>query len=179
MQYDRLIERALRDAQSILRANLPPAKNLPDDQAVQSLRAIVRSPQVLEVLERGHDTALCFVLRAVNRILSDHGQPDRMTINRLWDVLDETHGADHQRWPNASFAELGIFSLQVAHVTLAIPLRPSRLRRRLRSRRRIQPSISLNVLRRLKAAALQTSLLTHCSSRFACAIAPAYVPLRY
>jgi hypothetical protein len=89
MQYDRLIERTLRDAQGILRANLPPAKNLPDNQAVQSLRAIVRTPQVREVLERGHDTTLCFVLRAVNRILSDDGQPDRMTINRLWDVLDE------------------------------------------------------------------------------------------
>jgi hypothetical protein len=89
MQYDRLIERTLRDAQGILRANLPPAKNLPDDQAVQSLRAIVRTPQVREVLERGHDSALCFVLRAVNRILSDNGQPDRMTINRLWDVLDQ------------------------------------------------------------------------------------------
>jgi hypothetical protein len=84
------IERTFRDIQSILRANLPPAKNVPDNQAVQSLRAIVRSPQVREVLERGNDTALCFVLRAVNRILSDDGQPDRMTINRLWDVLDES-----------------------------------------------------------------------------------------
>jgi hypothetical protein len=89
MRYDRLIERTLRDAQGILRANLPPAKNLPDDQAVQSLRAIVRTPQVREVLERGHDTALCFVLRAIDRILSDDGQADRTTINRLWDVLDE------------------------------------------------------------------------------------------
>ena len=89
MQHDRLIERTFRDIQSILRANLPPAKNLPDNQAVQSLRAIVRSPQVREVLERGNDTAHCFVLRAVNRILSDDEQPDRMTINRLWDVLDE------------------------------------------------------------------------------------------
>ena len=89
MQHDRLIERTLRDAQGILRANLPPAKNLPDRQAVQSLRAIVRTPQVREVLERGHDTALCFVLRAVNHILSDDHQPDRTTINRLWDVLDE------------------------------------------------------------------------------------------
>ena len=89
MQYDLLIERTLRNAQGILRANLPPAKNLPDDQAVQSLRAIVRTPQVREVLERGNDTALCFVLRAVNRILSDDDQPDRTTINRLWDVLDE------------------------------------------------------------------------------------------
>jgi hypothetical protein len=42
-----------------------------------------------EALERGNDTALCFVLRAVNRILSDDDQPDRTTINRLWDVLDE------------------------------------------------------------------------------------------
>src|ERR1700730_8985604 len=89
MQYDLLIERTLRNAQGILRANLPPAKNLPDDQAVQSLRAIVRTPQVREVLERGTDTALCFVLRAVNRILSDDDQPDRTKINRLWDVLDE------------------------------------------------------------------------------------------
>jgi hypothetical protein len=89
MQYDRLIERSLRDAQGILRANLPPAKNLPDDQAVQSLRAIVRSPQVREALERGNDTALCFVLRAVNRILSNDDQADRTTINRLWNVLDE------------------------------------------------------------------------------------------
>jgi hypothetical protein len=40
-------------------------------------------------LEHGNDTALCFVLRAVNRILSDDDQPNRTTINRLWDVLDE------------------------------------------------------------------------------------------
>ena len=89
MPQGRLIERTLRDAQGILRANLPPAKNLPDDQAVQSLRAIVRTPQVREVLERGDDTALCFVLRAANRILSEDNQPDRRTINRLWHVLDE------------------------------------------------------------------------------------------
>ena len=89
MQYDLMIERTLRNAQGILRANLPPAKNLPDDQAVQSLRAIVCTPQVREVLERGNDTALCFVLRAANRILSDDDQSDRTKINRLWDVLDE------------------------------------------------------------------------------------------
>jgi hypothetical protein len=70
MQFDLLIKRTLRDAQGILRANLPPAKNLPDAQAVKSLRAIVRTPQIREALERGNDTALCFVLRAVNRILS-------------------------------------------------------------------------------------------------------------
>jgi hypothetical protein len=58
--------------------------------AVQSLRAIVRTPHVRGVLERGNDTALCFVLRAVDRILSDDDQPDRMTISQLWDVLDKS-----------------------------------------------------------------------------------------
>ncbi|HUT91288.1 MAG TPA: group II intron reverse transcriptase/maturase, partial [Thermoguttaceae bacterium] len=27
-------------------------------------------------------------------------------------------GADHQRWPNSYFAELGLFSLEQAHVRL-------------------------------------------------------------
>ena len=89
MQYDLVIKRTLREAQGILWANLPPASNLPDAQAVKSLRALVRTPQVHQALKRGNDTALCFVLRAVNRILSDKDQPDRVTISRLWEVLDE------------------------------------------------------------------------------------------
>ena len=89
MQYDLVINRTLREAQGILWVNLPPASNLPDAQAVKSLRALVRAPQVHQALERGSDTALCFVLRAVNRILSDEDQPNT-TINRLWDVLDQS-----------------------------------------------------------------------------------------
>ena len=88
MQYDLVIERTLREAQGILWANLPPASNLPDAQAVKSLRALVRAPQVHQALERCNDTALCFVLRAVNRILSDEDQPNT-TVNQLWDVLDQ------------------------------------------------------------------------------------------
>ena len=88
MQYDLVIKRTLQEAQGILWANLPPASNLPDAQAVKSLRALVRTPQVHQALERGNDTALCFALRAVNRILSDEDQPNT-TINQLWDVLDQ------------------------------------------------------------------------------------------
>ena len=89
MRYDLVIKRTLREAQGMLWANLPPASNLPDAQAVKSLRALVQTPQGQQVLEGGNDTALCFVLRAVNRILSDKDQPDRVTISRLWEVLDE------------------------------------------------------------------------------------------
>ncbi len=86
--YDLVIKRTLQDAHGIQWANLPPARNRPDARAVEYLRAIVRRPQVHQALERGNDTALCFVLRAVNRILSNDDQPNT-TINRLWDVLDE------------------------------------------------------------------------------------------
>src|SRR6266481_8422499 len=89
MQYDLVIKRTLREAQGILWANLPPASNLPDAQAVKSLRALIRTPQGQQVLERGNDTALCFVLRAVNRILSNDDLPDGAKINRLSDVLGE------------------------------------------------------------------------------------------
>jgi hypothetical protein len=36
----------------------------------------------------GPHRSFCFVLRAVNRILSDEDQPNT-TINRLWDILDQ------------------------------------------------------------------------------------------
>jgi hypothetical protein len=88
MQYDLVVKRTLPEAQGILWANLPPASNLPDAQAVKSLRALVLTPQVHQALERGNDTALCFVLRGVKRILSDEDHPN-MIISRLWEVLDE------------------------------------------------------------------------------------------
>src|SRR5712691_4204077 len=89
MQYDRVIERALRDAQDILWANLPPTHNLPNDGAEFALRKIVRAPAVQEAIEKGSDTTLCFVLRAVNRILSDKYLPLRVILNRLRDVMDD------------------------------------------------------------------------------------------
>src|SRR5258708_1824848 len=88
MQHDLLINRTLREAQGMLWANLPPASNLPDAQAVKSLRALVRTPQVHQALKRGNDTALCFALRAVNRILPDEGHP-YTTNNQLRSVLFE------------------------------------------------------------------------------------------
>jgi hypothetical protein len=84
MQYDLVVKRTLREAQGILWANLPPASNLPDAQAVKSLRGLVHTPGV--GARQRHRSLL--LLRAINRILSDEDQPNT-TISRLWDVLDE------------------------------------------------------------------------------------------
>jgi hypothetical protein len=83
MQYERVIDRALRNIQNLVWANLP------DDRMVACLRAVVGAPEIQEALERGNDTALCFVLRAANRILSDGVQP-RITITQLWELVDES-----------------------------------------------------------------------------------------
>jgi hypothetical protein len=89
MQYDRVIEQALRDVQDLLLANLTPARHLPDSLAVGCLRTVLGASQVIQALERGNDTAPSFVLRAVNHIMSDKSQPLRVMLNRLWDIMDE------------------------------------------------------------------------------------------
>src|SRR5262249_1416546 len=58
MQYELVIKRTLREAQGMLWANLPPASNLPDAQAVKSLRALVRTPQVHQALKRSLSSTL-------------------------------------------------------------------------------------------------------------------------
>jgi hypothetical protein len=88
MQCDRAIQQALRDAQNILWANLPPDRNLSDDGAVAGLRAVIGVPAVQEAIEQGDDTALCFVLRTVNHILNE-AEISHKTIDRLWGVLDD------------------------------------------------------------------------------------------
>lgn len=89
MQCDRVIRQALRDAQDILWVNLPPNHNLSDDSAVAGLRAVIAVPAVQEAIHQGNDTALCFMLRAVNRILSYESENPRKTIDRLWGILDD------------------------------------------------------------------------------------------
>jgi hypothetical protein len=88
MQRDRVIRQALCDAQDILWANLPPFHNFPDNKAIAALRAVVAVPAVQEAIERGNDTALWFVLRAVDHILRMESNTACRTIHRLWDVLD-------------------------------------------------------------------------------------------
>jgi hypothetical protein len=89
MQYIRLVEKALRDVHDLLLANLAPVRTLPDDQTVACLLAIMSTPQVGHALERGNDTALCFVLREVKHVLSDKLQAPRAAINRLSGIMDE------------------------------------------------------------------------------------------
>jgi hypothetical protein len=82
---------ALKAAQDILWANLPPSNNLADEAAVQAIRNIVRSPAVKSEIKRGSDTAPTFVLRATNQIVSDQFRAPADTITLLWGVLDQPY----------------------------------------------------------------------------------------
>jgi hypothetical protein len=91
MSSDRVIVEAIKVAQDLLCQNLPPAHNLTDAATVIRFRELVRSQAIRSALERSSDTLFAFVLRAVERVISDHSQTNRETINRLWKVLDDPH----------------------------------------------------------------------------------------
>jgi len=87
--YNRVIEQAVRTAQDMLRASIPPNQRISDDDVVARLRDLMCCAEVREALERGNDIACAFALRAVDRAISDIAQPTQETINKLWDILDE------------------------------------------------------------------------------------------
>ena len=89
MSSSSVVELAVKAAQNILWTNLPPTDNLSDEAAVQAIRNIVRTPGVKRAVEHGNDTALTFVLRATNQIVSGT-RPARDTVNMLWAILDQS-----------------------------------------------------------------------------------------
>jgi hypothetical protein len=81
--HDRVIVQTLLDIQNLLWANLS------DDRMISCLRAVIAEPKVQDALERGSDTALCFVLRAANQILLSEGVRLRLTVTKLWELMDQ------------------------------------------------------------------------------------------
>jgi hypothetical protein len=89
------MEEALRDVELIVSAWLDSC-----DEPAQ-LAGLVRStfgtPEIRRVLERGNDTAPCFVLRSAHRIASDLSQRPETMLGRLWNLLNaaDRSGAFH------------------------------------------------------------------------------------
>jgi hypothetical protein len=102
MNSDRVIFEAIKVALHLLRQNLPQWHNLTDAATVLRLRELIGSPSIRSALDRSSDTLFSFALRAIERVISDHSQTNRETINRLWEVLDDPHlnealGIPHNR----------------------------------------------------------------------------------
>jgi hypothetical protein len=90
MQYDGVIERALQDIQDLLwMVYPPPGIDLTDENAIDCLREIIVVPEVQRAIERGNDTAMSFVLRGVNRILSETELPPTAMLLLLWANMDD------------------------------------------------------------------------------------------
>ena len=94
MSTNNVVVLALKAAQDILWTNLPPTDNLSDEAAVQAIRNIVRAPGVKGAIDRGNDTALTFVLRATNQIVSDEFRPAR--VISFAQLISQIH-APHNR----------------------------------------------------------------------------------
>jgi hypothetical protein len=86
MSTNSVVPFAIKAAQDILWTS--PTDNLSEEAAVQAMRNIVRAPSVKWAIDHGNDTAQIFVLRAVNRIVSDEFRSAHDTVNQLWAILD-------------------------------------------------------------------------------------------
>jgi hypothetical protein len=84
---DDLAERIVRDIRDLLLANITPTGNLSDDRTADRIRSIVGGPELRRALEQANDTALCFAVREIRRVLSDKPQ-SRALLNRLWEIMD-------------------------------------------------------------------------------------------
>src|SRR5262245_49696156 len=91
-EYDQLVERALRDVRDLLRANLAPLRNLPDDRTASGIRAIAGGPELGRALERANDTAACFALREIRHMLNDK-PPPHLLITRAWEIIAALEGS--------------------------------------------------------------------------------------
>jgi hypothetical protein len=88
MKHDHVIDFLARKVDKVLRDNLLSASQVPDETAVRTIRSLVGASTAQLALERGSDTTRAFVVRAVNRVVSDESVPPRDALNRLRAVLD-------------------------------------------------------------------------------------------
>jgi RNA-directed DNA polymerase len=106
----------------------------PSDKSLKKFRDKIR-----EQTPRASGRSLAATVRALNPILrgwyryfrhswpTSFAAPDKFTRGRLRSILSKrrgvsriARGSDHQRWPNAYFMELGLFSMQQAHANSSI-----------------------------------------------------------
>jgi hypothetical protein len=88
MQFDPVIQQALKDVHGLLVANTAPPRDLSDDRTVICLKAVLGKENVRRALEKANDTALCFALREVKHVLSQR-QRAKTTINQLWRIIEQ------------------------------------------------------------------------------------------
>ena len=98
MNSDHEIADAIKAAQRLLSH----AYDLPDAMKVAALRKFVLSPTVQFALQRGSDTLLAFMLRAVELVIADQSRTDREMIRRLWHILLNNSHLIQAMWPQNS-----------------------------------------------------------------------------
>lgn len=133
----RLVDASQRGGFDFLGYHFERGRHWPTPKAQAQLRDRIRP-----LTKRNNGHSLPAIIARLNPILSgwfeyfQHGRPyhlpglDSWVRGRLRSILRKRHkrkgrarGRDHQRWPNASFAALGLFSLVTARATAGQPAR--------------------------------------------------------
>ena len=91
MQFDAIIQQALKDVNDLLVANTMPARSLSDERLVICLSAVLGKESVRQALEKANDTAPCFALREVKHVLNQRKRA-KAKIDRLWRIMKQLRG---------------------------------------------------------------------------------------
>jgi hypothetical protein len=89
MKHDYIVEFLAYKVKEVLRGNFPPASQLQDEVAIDTVRSLFATPTAQTALERGSDTARAFAVRAINRVISDVALPAPELLNRLQSIMDK------------------------------------------------------------------------------------------
>jgi len=87
MQFDDVIQRAIRDVHDLLLARRNGARTLTDERTVLYIHLLVGKEDIRQALEKA-DTAPCFALREVKYVL-DQRQRAKTTIDQLWRIIEQ------------------------------------------------------------------------------------------
>jgi hypothetical protein len=88
MQFDAVIQQALKDVHGLLVDSIAPTRGLSDDRTVTCLNAVLGKESVRQALDKANDTASCFALREIKHVLNER-QIAKTTINQLWRIIEQ------------------------------------------------------------------------------------------
>jgi hypothetical protein len=90
MNHDYLVEFLLKKVGEIVCDARGPHRNISDELAVKTIRALITPPRAQTAFDQANDTVQAFVMRSVNRaLLSNSKTPPRVLVNELQGIMSD------------------------------------------------------------------------------------------
>jgi len=89
MKNEYLMDFLFKKIGEIVRDARGPNRKISDELAIKTILALITAPRAQTALEHANDTALAFVMRAVNRVLLSNSKTPRALLKELMEILSD------------------------------------------------------------------------------------------